>query len=138
MSLRHSLAPAAVAILAVALAACSGSTATAAPTATTGPAVSAGTATAAPASDVPAGGSTPATIVDFGFQPSSVTVKAGTTVTWTNTGSASHMVTADDGSFDSGTLATGSTFTQPFMKAGTYAYHCTIHSSMTATVVVQP
>src|SRR5687768_8704241 len=41
-------------------------------------------------------------VVDFAFEPAAVTVPAGTTVTWTNTGSRPHTVTADDGSFDSG------------------------------------
>lgn len=137
MSVRRALAPTAVAVLAAVLAACSGSASTSAPAATAATAATAA-ASAAAASKAPSGGSTPATIVDFGFQPSPITVNVGTTVTWTNTGSASHTVTADDGSFDSGTLSSGSTFSQPFTKAGTYAYHCKIHSSMTATVIVQP
>ena len=41
-------------------------------------------------------------IVDFAFQPASIEVPAGSTVTWTNTGAATHTVTADDGAFDSG------------------------------------
>jgi plastocyanin len=79
-----------------------------------------------------------ATIVDFGYEPTTLTIPAGTTVTWTNTGNAPHTVTADDGSFDSGNLSGGATFSQAFAKAGTFAYHCTIHSSMTATITVQP
>jgi plastocyanin len=45
-------------------------------------------------------------------------------------------VTADDGSFDSGSLATDATFSQTFDAAGTFAYHCTIHPSMTGTITV--
>jgi len=120
------------AALALALAACSSATTSpptaAPPAASSAPAASAG----------PAGGATSAKIIDFGFTPATLTVKPGTTVTWTNTGSASHTVTADDGSFASGTLAGGATFSQTFAKAGTYAYHCSIHHSMVATVVVQP
>jgi predicted lipoprotein with Yx(FWY)xxD motif/plastocyanin len=77
-----------------------------------------------------------ASIVDFGFQPGTITVKVGATVTWTNTGAASHTVTADDASFDSGSLATGRTFQHTFTAAGTYSFHCKIHPSMTGTVVV--
>jgi plastocyanin len=76
-------------------------------------------------------------IKDFAFAPTSQTVKAGDTVTWTNDDSTEHTVTADDGSFDSGRLAPGATFSHTFAAAGTVAYHCTIHPNMTAKVVVQ-
>jgi len=76
-------------------------------------------------------------IVDFAFKPDAVTVKAGTTVTWTNHG-RTHTVTADAGSFDSGHISSGGTFSMTFKKAGTYAYHCSIHPSMVAQVVVTP
>jgi plastocyanin len=125
-----------VAAASFALSACT-SAATSAPTAP--PAATIAPASSAPAtSAAPAAGAATATIVDFGFNPATLTVKAGTTVTWTNTGSAPHTVTADDGSFDSGSLNGGATFQQTFAKAGTYAYHCKIHHSMTAKVVVQP
>jgi plastocyanin len=84
------------------------------------------------------------TISDDAFNPTGNTVTAGTTVTWTTTGSHGHTVTADDGSFDSdsngsgATLATGSTFTHTFAAAGTFAYHCKVHSSMHGTVTVTP
>jgi plastocyanin len=81
------------------------------------------------------GGAT-VSIVDFAFQPGSVEVAAGGTVTWTNTGQAPHTVTADDGSFDSGQLAPGASFSQTFNTAGTFTYHCSIHPQMTGTVTV--
>lgn len=90
------------------------------------------------------GGSGPApaanavSIVNFSFNPGTLTVKAGTNVTWTNNGGSTHTVTAIDSSFDSGNVSPGSTFQHTFATAGTFAYHCTIHSSMTATVVVTP
>jgi plastocyanin len=83
-----------------------------------------------------AGGSTVA-IANFAFAPASVTVAVGTTVTWTNSDSASHTVTADDGSFKSAKLANGATFSQTFTTAGTFTYHCSIHPSMTATITVR-
>ena len=94
-----------------------------------------GGASGAPAS-AGAGGGTPAKIIDFGFDPASITVKVGESVTWTNTGAAPHTVTADDNSFDSKSLAGGATFTQTFAKAGTFAYHCAIHPGMKGTVTV--
>jgi Plastocyanin len=76
-------------------------------------------------------------VSNFSFQPSSSTVKVGEKVTWTNKDSTTHTVTADDGSFDSGDLAPGATFSHTFSKAGSVAYHCKIHSSMHGTIVVQ-
>jgi plastocyanin len=75
--------------------------------------------------------------LSWGFSPDTVTVKVGDSITWTNTGSLQHSVTADDGSFNSGLLSTGQTFTQSFNTAGTFAYHCAPHPWMKATVVVQ-
>jgi plastocyanin len=48
-----------------------------------------------------------------------------------------HTVTSDNGSFDSSALASGKTFQFTFSKPGTYTYHCSIHASMTATIIVQ-
>ncbi len=76
-------------------------------------------------------------IVDYSFNPSTLTVPKGTTVTWTNTASRTHTVTADDGSFDM-QAAAGTTVTQTFSTAGTFKYHCSIHTQMTGTVVVTP
>ena len=78
-------------------------------------------------------------IKDFAFSPSTITVKAGTTVTWTNNDAVRHSVTSDDGSdvmFDSGLISTNATYTMKFDKAGTYHYHCTPHPYMKATVIV--
>jgi plastocyanin len=76
-------------------------------------------------------------IVDFGFEPATITIPQYTSVTWEQTGSAEHTVTADDGSFDSGNLAKGDVFTNLFEVAGTYQYHCAIHPDrMKGTVVV--
>jgi len=66
-----------------------------------------------------------------------VTIRAGSAVLWTNKDGAPHTVTAKDGSFDSGNLAQGASFSFTFQKAGTYDYFCAIHPSMKGTVVVQ-
>jgi plastocyanin len=97
------------------------------------PSESAGTTTA---STAPSDDST-VTIDDFAFGPGSMSVAAGTTVTWTNEDSAPHTVTADDDSWTSETLATGDSFTHTFDAAGTVAYHCALHPRMTASVVVE-
>jgi plastocyanin len=75
-------------------------------------------------------------IVDFAFQPASLEVAAGTTVTWTNTGQAKHTATADDGTFDSKNLKPGESFSFTFNTPGTFAYHCDVHPEMTGTIVV--
>ena len=83
-----------------------------------------------------AAGKEAVTIKNFAFAPPEIDVKVGQTVTWTNQDSTGHTVTADDGSFDSKELPNGQTFSQTFSKAGTFSYHCSIHSQMKATVVV--
>ena len=83
-------------------------------------------------------GAATATIADFSFSPATVTVPAGTTVTWRNTGSVRHTVTADDGSFDSGNLSARDSFSMAFATAGSFAYHCAIHPQMVGSVVVTP
>jgi plastocyanin len=88
------------------------------------------------APSAPAQNSTSVTISNFAFQPASLQVAVGTTVTWTNQDSTAHTVTSDTGAFDSGQLAPGATFSQTFMTPGTFAYHCQIHPFMTATIVV--
>ncbi len=75
-------------------------------------------------------------IVDFAFDASSITVEAGSTVTWTNVGDATHTVTADDGSFDSGDLATDDTYSVTFDEPGTYTYACSIHPDMIGEIIV--
>jgi plastocyanin len=76
-------------------------------------------------------------IANFAFDPNALTVPVGSTVTWTNSDSTQHTATADDGSFDSGVLQQGATFSQTFTAAGTFTYHCAIHNSMTGTITVQ-
>jgi len=71
------------------------------------------------------------------FDPDSLTINAGETVTWTNEDSAAHTVVGDNGEFESAELANGDTFSFMFDQAGTYTYHCSIHPSMKGTVVVQ-
>ncbi len=100
---------------------------------------SANQTTAAPtmASTVAAPASNAVSITSAGFQPNALSVKVGTTVTWTNNDSAAHTVTSDTaGVFDSGPINQGATFTFTFSQAGTFTYHSTSDPSMTGTVTV--
>lgn len=86
------------------------------------------------------GGAESVDIVDIDFDPREITVPAGTTVTWTNTGDLPHTVTKDSGpgeDFDSGSLSSGDTFEQTFTEPGTYDYLCTIHANQNGTVIVE-
>jgi plastocyanin len=87
----------------------------------------------------PGAGAEPAvTIVEFAFQPSTITITAGQTVVWTNRGEQNHTVTADDGSFDSGELEPNDAFGNLFEQPGTFTYHCALHpDTMRGTVVVE-
>jgi plastocyanin len=75
-------------------------------------------------------------IKNFAFAPGTITVKVGTTVTWTNDDQDPHTVTAMNRSFSSQPMNTGDTYRYTFTKPGSYDYLCTIHPFMTATVVV--
>ena len=76
------------------------------------------------------------TILSFAFTPPSVTINAGESVTWTNRDPVSHTATSNTGAFNTGPFGTGTSKTVTFAIAGTYAYHCSIHPSMTGTVTV--
>ena len=74
-------------------------------------------------------------IVSMSFQPATLTVAKNTKVTWINNDSLTHTVTGTG--FDSGNLAPGATYSHTFTQTGTFTYHCTIHPSMTGTIIVQ-
>ena len=74
-------------------------------------------------------------ISNFAFHPQQLTVKIGTTVTWTNDDPAPHQI---GGSIlDSQLLNTGDSYNYIFTQAGTYDYHCLIHPTMTGQIIVQ-
>lgn len=130
-------------IVSLALSACGATAApaTAAPSAATSAPVVV-PPTSVPATDIPtsapAAAGAKVTIAGFAFSPSTLEVKVGATVTWTNNDNMTHTVVADDGSFKSDALDQGASFSFTFDKAGSYAYHCGIHSSMKATITVAP
>jgi amicyanin len=75
-------------------------------------------------------------IANFTFAQPTVTVKAGTAVTWVNDDDIPHTVVAVDKSFRSKVLDTGDRFSFTFAKPGTFAYFCSIHPHMTGKVIV--
>jgi plastocyanin len=76
-------------------------------------------------------------IKDNSFQPSTLTVPAGTAVTWHNQDGVQHTVSSDKQDlFDSGPLAPGKRYTFTFSNPGSYKYHCSIHPGMRGLVVV--
>jgi plastocyanin len=76
-------------------------------------------------------------IDNFSFSPATLTVPAGTTVTWTNRDDIPHTAVSTDGAFKSKVLDTDEKFSFTFSKPGTYPYFCSIHPKMTGKVVVQ-
>lgn len=78
-----------------------------------------------------------ASIANFQFEPSPITIMMGETVTWTNKDFVAHTVTADGKQFDSGKMQAGKSFSFRFNTPGTYLYTCTLHPYMKGEVIVQ-
>ena len=143
MSRSSGLGLLAAALLAIAIAGCGGgndSTSTATVTAgsqggsaNAGGAANTGGKSAAPRAET-------VDMVDFSFDQAKVTIQAGGKVTWKNMGQAPHTATADDGSFDTGTVDLGKlkAETEAFKQPGTISYHCSIHPQMHGTIEVVP
>ena len=125
--LATALAVAAIAVLVVAFTGCGGSDSS-----TTSGSTSGGSGSSATSS------SGKIDISNFEFAPKSVTVKAGTAVTWTNQDSSAHTATATSpgGGFDTGTLQQGDSKTLK-VEPGTYQYICSIHPFMKGTLTVK-
>jgi plastocyanin len=77
-------------------------------------------------------------IANFTFDPPTLTVKAGTIVTWVNADDIPHVVSEKDGKFRSPALDTDDRFSQVFSTAGTVEYFCAIHPHMMGKIVVTP
>jgi len=80
-------------------------------------------------------GSNVINIQNFAFNPGTLTVKKGSTVTWTNNDSATHQIKSD--SFNSTGLANGQSFSFIFINTGSFDYSCAIHPSMTGKIIVE-
>ena len=76
-------------------------------------------------------------IENFSFEPATLTVKAGTTVTWVNHDDEPHTATATDKRFNSKTLDNGDRFSQQFDAPGVYNYYCALHPKMTGKIIVK-
>ena len=83
-----------------------------------------------------AGSQSTVQIADYAFKQPTITVAAGTEISWTNHDDDPHTVTADDKSFDSKGLGNGDTWSHTFTKPGKYTYHCSAHPFMKGTVIV--
>ena len=121
------------------LAACGGGTSTSATSTVASP-----TSVAAPSTAVPANGSATVRATEgqgdprtaWTFDPAQISVRAGDSVTFVNAGNEAHTATADDGSFDAGTLNPGDSKSVKFDREGSFKFHCSLHPWMTGTVVV--
>jgi len=89
------------------------------------------------ANDQPPATTADVKIDNFVFTPQTLTVAAGTTVTWTNKDDIPHTAVSTEGVFKSKVMDTDEKFSYTFTKAGTYPYFCSIHPKMTGKVVVQ-
>jgi plastocyanin len=83
-----------------------------------------------------AAGTPEVSIKDFSFGDP-IEVAVGTTVTWTNNDTSPHTATSDDGTFQSGKIDPGASFSFTFDTAGTYEYHCEFHANMHGTITVK-
>lgn len=120
-------------LAAIALAGCSSAGGSPAPAASSG----GGGGGATACSKSTGAGTVQAAIKDFEFDPATVTAKVGDVITWTNNGPAGHTVTVDNQSgCDTGTISAGSTSSLTFTAAGSYPFHCSIHSSMKGTITI--
>jgi plastocyanin len=87
-----------------------------------------------------AAAASPATVKidNFTFAPATLTVTAGTTVTWKNEDDSPHRIGDNNGTFKSAALDTDDTFSHTFAALGEYPYICTIHPYMAGKIIVKP
>ncbi|MGZ7194174.1 MAG: cupredoxin domain-containing protein [Halobacteriota archaeon] len=76
-------------------------------------------------------------IQNYAFNPSTLTIQKGANVTWKNEDSVQHDVVSDASAFSSPLLNKGETYTRQFNSSGTFSYHCTPHSYMKGTIIVE-
>lgn len=105
------------------------------------PASSASTSQSSTSSAAPAGpvikGATTVAIDNYAYKPATITVAAGTKITFVNHDQTAHTATSTKPGFDSGTLQPGASHAITVTKAGTYAYYCQFHAFMKGTIVVR-
>ncbi len=77
-------------------------------------------------------------IKNFAFSPSTLTIKTGDTVIWTNNDDVPHTVTSDSGNeLDSSSLNKGATYSHTFESSGEFDYHCSFHLMMKSKIIVE-
>ena len=89
------------------------------------------------ANDQPPSQAAEVKIDNFSFGPQTLTIPAGSTVTWTNRDDIPHTAVSPDGVFKSKVMDTDEKFSHTFTTPGTYPYYCTIHPKMTGKIIVQ-
>ena len=77
------------------------------------------------------------TVKSMRFAPASLTISPGDTVVWTNGDDRDHSISAADGSFKSGNIGAGQSYSHTFDKPGTYPYACSYHPRETGTIIVK-
>ena len=80
---------------------------------------------------------TTVTIKDFKFSPEPVQAKVGDVIAWTNSDTAPHSATLDNGACDTKTIAVGATAMLVFTAPGTYTYHCSVHPTQMKGYTIQ-
>jgi plastocyanin len=100
-------------------------------------AMASGRASPPPSAEPAAAGPVVVSIKDFAFAPQTLTVHAGTTVTWRNLDDEPHTVRGADAQIRSDALDQDESYSVKFDKPGTYKYGCSIHPKMSGTVIVQ-
>jgi plastocyanin len=124
-------------LMTLALAACSGSTASSAPsTAATAAPAATTSAAATKCEETTDPGDVAVSIKDFAFDTTEISAKVGQVIAFTNTGAAPHTATVDDGSCTTPNIAAGSADGLVFSVAGSYPFHCAIHAQMKGTITV--
>jgi plastocyanin len=126
----------ATALIAFALAACGGGGGSSSTAAESEAETEAVATTGAPQSAEKLERSVKVEIANFAYSPDPVRVQTGGKVIWQNMDSTAHTATADDGSFDTGTLEEGKLKSETFKKPGVYTYFCQFHPTMHGTVEV--
>lgn len=76
-------------------------------------------------------------VQNMAFDPATIYVPANSTITWTNKDLINNTVTSNTGVFDSGSINPNGSYSHTFATSGSFPYHSTLHTNMTATVIVQ-
>lgn len=136
MSRRPIVSLAMSALMTLALAACGGGSSSAAPSSGASAPAAASPSTALVCQETTDPGDVTASIKDFAFDPTQIQAKVGQAIAFSNTGAAPHTVTLDDNSCTTPNIDAGKADGLVFSVAGSYPFHCAIHSQMKGTIVV--